>query len=196
MPRKDPMTGCSVITLPEFLADEAQREGKGRSGGEILADIYAEIDADSRRQEAELRKPANALEAVKRAVADTQDPDEPALPEIIEVLQVLEVHYEQSYSGFGESLKAEARGADGNVYFVDYRRYETFGSRWEPPDGDVELSIGKFERTTRRPWKCYRCGRERAKGERNWVHVKQSGDSKMAVHACPRCNGWDRQHRH
>ena len=43
MPRKDPVTGCMVMTMPEFLADEAKREGKGRSGGDILGDIMQEM---------------------------------------------------------------------------------------------------------------------------------------------------------
>lgn len=53
MPRKDPMTGCMVMTMPEFLAEEARLEGKGRTGGDVLGDIMSEMaraDEESSKQ--------------------------------------------------------------------------------------------------------------------------------------------------
>lgn len=73
MPRKDPVTGCMVMTMPEFLNAEAEREGKGRTGADILSDIYAEIDADSRREEDRMRDPKEALGQIKLALEDEME---------------------------------------------------------------------------------------------------------------------------
>lgn len=59
MPKTDPMTGCEVMTLPEFLAAEGAREGK--SGSEILGEIMFELDQDDRRQIARYQEPVEAL---------------------------------------------------------------------------------------------------------------------------------------
>jgi hypothetical protein len=49
MPRKDPISGCMVMTMPEFLNAEAEREGQGRTGGDILQDIMTEMSEDDKR---------------------------------------------------------------------------------------------------------------------------------------------------
>lgn len=197
MPRKDPYTGCMVMTMPEFLAAEAEREGKGRDGGDILADIFAEIDADSRREENRMRKPAEALAIIKREAqeaADYWNDDEGAepIPEFEKVEHVIEAQVSQNFRSSGEMLRAEVV-ANGKLYYVFVSHAHYAGTYIDPPEDDGEFYFGEFRRMSESPWKCCQCGRVREQGERHWTHIKQSDDAKRAVHVCPRCNGYERE---
>lgn len=55
MPRKDPISGCMVMTMPEFLNAEAEREGKGRTGGDILEEILTDMGEDDKRCSEDLK---------------------------------------------------------------------------------------------------------------------------------------------
>lgn len=68
MPRIDPITGVSVMTLPEFFNAEAEHEGKGRSGGDVMAEMFDEMDQEMAQQLKRLLTPEGALEELKRAV--------------------------------------------------------------------------------------------------------------------------------
>lgn len=196
MPKKDPITGCMVMTMPEFLNAEAEREGKGRCGGEILADIFTEIDADSRRCEERLSWPNEALEALKEALKEAEEywEDEygegSKVPVIVEVVKVLAAKVSQNFSSSGQMLRAEVRTDDGKLCYVEHSYSHWSGTRMDPPEEDSTLYFGEFRPMSEHPWKCFQCGKVREKGARNWTHIKQSDDSTKAVHSCPHCNGY------
>jgi hypothetical protein len=194
MPRKDPMTGCTVMTMPEFLNAEAEREGKGRTGGDILGDIMSEMAADDERISDEMRKPAHALELLQEAIKENREywDDEYAetVPEIVEVVNVIDAASHGGFGGTSSAIRAEVRGADGKLYYVYQWSSYSHGTMWEPPDGDGNFCIGEFRPMSEHPWKCYECGKVRETGARHWTHVKQSDDPKRAVHSCPGCNGY------
>lgn len=60
MPRIDPFSGCETMTMTEFLEEEGQRCGK--TGGEVLNEIFATMEADSARIKEEQRQPDVALQ--------------------------------------------------------------------------------------------------------------------------------------
>lgn len=196
MPRIHPVTGCTVMTTAEFLNAEAKREGKGRTGADILADIYEEIDADCRRSEEEIRK--DALSRFQQAIKDAGDywdddeGNEP-LPVLTEVVNVLDVNVSQSFKSSGERLRAEVRDDKGRLLYMEYVYSHWSGTMLDPPEDDMEFYFGEFRPMSEHPWKCYQCGKVREKGDRHWTHAKQSDDPKRAVHSCPRCNGWERE---
>ena len=199
MPKKDPITGCMVMTMPEFLNAEAEREGKGRCGGEILADIFTELDNDSKRIEDELRKPENALEAIKQALKEAEEywEDEygegAKVPEIVEVVHVIEVQVGQSMRSSGQVLKAEVKTADGRLCYVSHHYSHWSGTMMDPPEEDSTLYFGEFRPRSEHPWKCVQCGNERPTGERHWESFQQIDNKKNEIHTCPRCNGWERE---
>lgn len=199
MPRKDPMTGCLVMTLPEFLNAEAEREGKGRTGGDILQDIYSEMAGEDERISAEMAKPESALKTIQDAIKESREYcDEEyaeSVPEIVQVVNVIEAKYSGSFKSHSTSLKAEALSDAGKLYYVWSWSSEYYGSMWEPPDGDGNICIGEFRPMIEHPWKCYECGETRKTGARNWAHIRQSNNPKMAVHSCPRCNGYENEKR-
>jgi len=53
MPKIDPVTGCTVMTHFEFIAEEAQRTGQQPE--DYMADLWNEIDEDNKRMEDTLR---------------------------------------------------------------------------------------------------------------------------------------------
>lgn len=71
MPRIDPITGCHVMTLPEFLNEEGAREGK--TGGEVLDEIFQSLEDDNRSIETEWRKPEVALETLRPMLKNAYD---------------------------------------------------------------------------------------------------------------------------
>lgn len=150
MPKIDPMTGCEVLTLGEFLAEEAAHEGKGRSGGELLAEMFTEIDNDARREEEYLRDPVKLLPRLLEAVTEERDAlqgeDDAVLPPIPRrVLRVLSASVRFGTSKSEEHVACEAEVEDGSVWFfaIDHRSWA--GSRMEPPDADTQLTCRRIE---------------------------------------------------
>lgn len=150
MPKIDPVTGCEVLTLGEFLAEEAAHEGAGRSGGELLAEVFQEIDNDARREEENLRDCGKLLprllEAVveeREALAGEEGAELPPIP--CEVLRVLSASVHLGMSRSEEHVSCEARVEDGSVWFfaIDHRSWA--GTRMEPPDYDAQLTYRRVE---------------------------------------------------
>ena len=117
MPRKDPITGCMVMTLPEFLAEEGKR--KGTDGGEILSEIYQEFDEDNKRIENECRKPevafSHILEAAKYELGAWQDDKKASNAEHARFLR----GYKGEFGLLAANLKKFYENAAG------YRKYMT-----------------------------------------------------------------------
>jgi len=155
VPRKDPISGCMVLTLPEFLAKEAEREGKGRNGADIMADIFAELDADSAKQAEEYRsKPALALAEILRqaledfeawvreqeyAACENRPFTEPRPPFPLACRAVLQAEVSQSMGGCSGKLVAECVCEDNLVRIATLTFARWGGSRIEPPDGESRL---------------------------------------------------------
>lgn len=197
MPRKDPMTGCMVMTMPEFLADEAKREGKGRTGGDVLGDIYTQMDADNRKREDELRSPKIALQTLNEMIGPEnefrRDDGQPELPKITKVLTVLSAKCSQHFSGSSTGMTAEVL-AGGKAYFALARESNWSGTMWEPPDSDGEFWMAEFHPSSE-PWVCGQCGVAHPTGERHWEHIQYTNDHRLVVHRCPKCTGYADLHR-
>jgi len=199
MPKKDPVTGCMVMTMGECLQDMADKEGKGRDGWEIYGEIVDEMADDDRKQEEYMRSPEGALERVEMYLKDAREYWEDMYgegtkpPTIVEVVKVIEAQSSHSFKTSGEKFVAEVKDDAGRLLYVYGVHSYWSGTRLEPPEEDSEFYIGEFRPMSEHPWKCYVCGRVREKGARHWTHIEQSDNPKMAVHSCPRCNGYERE---
>lgn len=149
MPKIDPMTGCEVLTLGEFLSEEAAHEGKGRSGGELLAEMFAEIDNDSRQEEENLRDPVKLLPRLLEAVIEERDAlqgEDVELPPIpCKVTRVLSASVRLGMAKSEEHVSCEAEVEDGSVWFFAIDHVSWAGSRMEPPDADTLLTYRRTE---------------------------------------------------
>lgn len=157
MPKIDPVTGCTVMTMAEFLNAEGEREGK--TGGEVLDEIVQSLEDDNRQMEAEWRKPEVALSLLmpilKRdydAWVDTEryynehpelneKPDpEPINPEgVVRVIEVLEAKSHQSFRESGGTIVARLEMKKGPAKLVRANWWHDYGTRLDPPDGDEEI---------------------------------------------------------
>lgn len=139
MPRKHPDLGVMVQTLGEFWQNEAEREGLGRSGGDVASDFWAEVDEDSRRQERELLADrVGLLERLKAWDADCDDSDRIRFLDVVEICAV-EVRQGTRQSGCSilARVATEARGE----IFISYEMWSDAGSYHEPPDGGTDCLI-------------------------------------------------------
>lgn len=134
MPRMHP-TGVMVRTLPEMFAAEAAAEGKGRSGGELMTDFFAEMDAETRKQVAEERLDIPAILARFRGLDEgVDDEDKFNVEEVIDLYDLDREQKMRSASGF---TVARVRCHDGvKILRLDWTQSD--GTFYDPPEFDEE----------------------------------------------------------
>lgn len=172
MPRKDPITGCSVMTFPEFICGEAEREGK--QPHEIMDEIAQSIEDDNKKMCEEYR--TNALKYLQEEaknlldcwtedakhngqvdtfnrfdfktdqyITETRVSDAgPRPPQPVVLIEVIDVTSKQTFRSSGSKIVAKCKADDGKEYTYTLCRSDWSGSFYEPPDCDVEL---KWERS-------------------------------------------------
>ena len=140
MPRKDPITGCEVMTELEFWTLEAKNEGKGREPWELVQEMSDELDAECRREEEKFKDPGVVLGLLAACIAELNgcEPEDP-IPMPVAVVSVLEVHVTQSLREDAVKLRAVCHRTDGSEGVVNYSRWYWSGTRLEPPEGDCEV---------------------------------------------------------
>ena len=139
MPRRDPITGCEVMTLGEFWADEAEREGQGRSGGELAAEFYDDLNAEMERQKNIIRTDLEETRTILQTAIkewNEADPEAEPVPEIVRVLEVLEVMLKVKEL----DITAKCLTTDGRTIKVRLTEWREPGSFYSPPDYDVNIT--------------------------------------------------------
>jgi len=147
MPRKDPITGCQVMTLGEFWSDEAKREGQGRNGYELMAESMDDMQTSFAEQARSMRDdPAEILQTLRSYYVPEDDSwswdpgDEPEwVPESL--VEVEEVECDGGFSESGWTAVVKALCSDGVTrrLKVTYARYN--GSFYEPPSDDLNVEV-------------------------------------------------------
>jgi hypothetical protein len=147
MPRKDPITGCNVMTSAEFWRAEAEHEGLGREPAELMEDFYAEWAAADRASadklktdKAGLLKKLQEVQGMEWDCVDEEDHDK-LVPEIIEVIEVHGAEVHSNHGGSDTKVIADVRLVGGAVRRVKLVESESFGSFYEPPDGEAWLTF-------------------------------------------------------
>lgn len=105
-----------------------------------------EVDADCRREEAELRADAlptlvRAVERWNKALVEDMEGDvEPSkLPLPVEVIEVLDVRVKSGYRESSTTLRVRARRSDGEIDIIEHSRWSDSGDRETPPEVDENL---------------------------------------------------------
>jgi hypothetical protein len=138
MPKIDPTTGCVVRTQQEFWQAEADAEDAGRSGADLAAEFYDEMEAECGREAESMRDPAEALRAIK-ACDDQEEPAHRVGGGVIAVRRVLRADYKQSLRSCECMIVAEVECADGRARFVRWGSASWYGTMLDPPDYDESL---------------------------------------------------------
>lgn len=167
MPRKDPITGCNVMTFPEFIQGEAAREGK--EPHEVMDEIFGAIEDDNERMREDYRK--NALKYLQEEAKellyawdeDSKNNGEvheynrmdfktgeyiketsvydagPRPPQPIKLVEVVKVDFTQNFRSSKSIIVAKCEADDSKTYQYTLSRGDYSGSFYEPPDSDIDL---------------------------------------------------------
>lgn len=167
MPRKDPITGCNVMTLPEFIQGEAVREGK--EPHEIMDEIFNVIEDDNEKIRKDYR--INALKYLQEEAKEllycwTEDSKSngqvmeynrfdfktdqyvtdrrvydagPRPPQPVKLVEVITADFSQNFRSSKSKIVAKCEADDGKLYQYTLCRGDSSGSFYEPPDSDIDL---------------------------------------------------------
>lgn len=144
MPKMHPIYGVPVLTQEEFWNQEAEREGKGRCGADLMHEMYDEMDREIASQEDELKNPEILLEEIKRSLDGWNNGIDPKDEEYFhppsEILEVRYVSISSSFRGSGVEVHGTAiRSNDKKKLKFIYIEGSSSGSFYEPPDTEVNL---------------------------------------------------------
>ena len=136
MPRKDPITGCMVMTLPEF----AKAEGYN-SAGEMLEEVWDEMDADCKKWERHLMEhPEEVMEMFQKYYKDFNDDTyKKDIPK--KHIQTLYVSSSQGFRKEGHTVVAAFKCRDGKIKIQMLQHSYWSGTRMEPPEEDEWVEI-------------------------------------------------------
>lgn len=152
MPRTDPISGCQVMTFPEFLQAEADREGK--EPGDIMQEIVQTFDDDNEIMRKNFRDHGNALSILQMDADELcqqwkEDRDRaadqgdffsdplPARP--VEIIAVLTAEHHQGFGGSSGGFTARVKCDDSKECYAVYGFFSDNGDRMNPPDGGSEI---------------------------------------------------------
>ena len=139
MPKIDKRTGCSVMTTSEFWSSEAEQEGKGRNGSDLMLEFLDDMDNEIRNEENKLRNPNEALTMLQGVVKEWNDyGDVDYVPNPEQVLEVLEVRINTNFKCDKTYLKA--RVCSGNQVGILTVSQSSYAGSWsEPPDYELNV---------------------------------------------------------
>ena len=161
MPRKDPITGCMVLTTPELFERIAETEGKGQTGGEVMMEVFDDLEKSRVEHENNLRKPDVALAECRKIIeqwnkyenetaeqnpkyAKQYPPDIQPMP--VKVLRVVSAEFGESFRHTKLIVEAVADNGKFGTLTVTDTYYG--GSFYEPPDGETNIEW-KFKKERR-----------------------------------------------
>jgi hypothetical protein len=134
-----------VQTLGEFWQNEAEREGQGRSGGELAGEFWDEIEEDSRACE---RKMLEDKEGLLRALQGWDEGcEEEDRIRFYSVVSILDAHMEQRVRSGSTMILAQVvcgvlkkDWSDGKPW-VRLDVWSEAGSYYDPPDGGEDVTF-------------------------------------------------------
>jgi len=139
MPRKDPVTGCDVMTLPEF----AKAEGYN-SAGEMLDEVFKEMELDCRKWERFLfSNPKEVLKMFKTHYKEYADYFEENFQNDVPKKHVatLFVKSSQGFKTEKHTIVAAFVCKDGKTRIQQLHHTYWGGTRLEPPEEDEWIEI-------------------------------------------------------
>lgn len=142
MPKKDPGTGCTVITTQEFFQGEAKQEGKGRSGAELMIEMFDEIEASARAEENNWKtNPTELLQKLQQEIKEYNeaDPEAEQYPIPTQILEVIEVKINYGMRTNSFYIRCRCIKEDGSTSILNVNTRSHSGSMYEPPDYDCEI---------------------------------------------------------
>lgn len=143
MPYKDPITGCQVLSMTDFVAQQAEHEGI--EPYQVMDDVYQSMANDEQNEQERLKIPENAAELLIPAVQEiynewVQFPDNDEPPRIVRVIAVTNTKVKYSFSSYKIELTAIALATNNKTYTYKYEESHYHGTRLDPPEHEVTVT--------------------------------------------------------
>lgn len=139
MPRKDPMTGCMVMTMTEYWNSVGEAEGK--TGTEVMTEFFQELDKDTEMWIGNIKK--NIIEETCKLVTELNEDAEEKIPQPLWLTGEPKVSGTQGFAKNGWQAEFDAFAIDLATYHYKVTCFHYSGTMWEPPDEDINV---EFER--------------------------------------------------
>lgn len=145
MPHKDPVTGCTVLSIAEFWQHEAASEGRGRSGADLMTEFFQELAQDANTQATRYRSDLAYTRAeLQKALADfnLDLPPEDQLPPLLDVLEVVDADVRDGLRNSSLFLRVRALRQSPTGAVEDLLTLAAtyhYGSRLDPPDEETTV---------------------------------------------------------
>lgn len=146
MPRKDPITGCMVLTTPELFERIAETEGKGQTGGEVMMEVFDDMEQSRVEYENKLRDPVTALKTLQEVIERWNKYERECVsqgqeihPMPVKVLRVISAEYHESFRSSSTRLTVVAVADNGKFGKLTMTDSNWSGSFYEPPDGETNI---------------------------------------------------------
>lgn len=158
MPRIDSFTGVEVMTTAEFFEIEAEREGQGRSAGELLVEMMSELQQEEENDLKKLENDWDSNLATFQQVSieyteywinneiyawDSDTPEDqahwenprhiiPPFPVELKSLKVVKFH--EGFKSTVIGIEFSALCDDGQIRSGSYSYYHCSGTYYDPPE--------------------------------------------------------------
>lgn len=156
MPRKDPISGCNVMTSAEFY--EVLGRAEGISGAEAKAQHDAQIEEERIAEEQRLLADPRGLfdwiwsACYQGAACDLdfpedyrpntiQDEDGEEQPWLVEVQSLLNAEVVDGVNGSSVQVEGTGVFSDGTSYLFRFLHWSDSGSFYEPPTHSCHLRL-------------------------------------------------------
>ena len=133
MPKKDPMTGCMVMTMPEFL--QAMAKHDKCTVEEVIDSTFGEMARQEERDRQEYKE--NVFENVCREIDQWNKEAEDQIEKPVKMIELLEFDYDTSMRSFSLKVVMRAEREDGSIGILTMTVCLDYGSYWEPPAGGL-----------------------------------------------------------
>lgn len=143
MPRKDPITGVPVMTNAEFMDDFAKKNGitPQEAFDQTFGAMFDEMKKDEEARKKVLQDNLLSILTEKIKEFNEADPEDEPIPSNFSIVNIISIEVRISLRESSEIVRVIIFFPDGSKKLLRYYSWSFAGSRSEPPDGDLEITL-------------------------------------------------------
>lgn len=138
-------TGVEVLTTKGLFDSLADSEGEGRTGTDLMNDMFEDMELTRQSEEQEMSKPEEIKKYVNDHIVENDndwnknDPDCQYGYLIKQVIKVESCSWNFNFSQSTLLVKFEAKCSDGIKRKLQYKDWSCSGSYYDPPEQETYL---------------------------------------------------------
>jgi len=143
MPRKDPITGVPVMTNAEFMESVAKKNGitPQEAFDQTFGAMFDEMKKDEEARKKVIQENLLSILAEKIKEFNEADPEAEQIPVNFSIVNIISIEVRVSLRESREIVRAVVAFPDGSKKMLKYHSWSFAGTRDEPPDGDLEITL-------------------------------------------------------